>query len=262
MEVDCNNLVFPPWDRLVWQGDDRFMLGDLEFRLVSWGSPKMTSSGKTLILVKDQPFAASMSRLLRNLQPKRIVEFGIYQGASLVLLDKLYQPDVLIGFDERSSAPALDDYVANGLSLATLVPCYETLQDDAAAILRVLERHGCTQGLDLVIDDCSHLYEQSKRSFEIAFPLLSPGGIYLIEDWGWAHWSGAFQEKTFFKGTPLSLLLFELLILQASRPELIARIEIDFHHAAIVRGHETIEPETFQINASLLNTTPMNIPRR
>lgn len=32
----------------------------------------------------------------------------------------------------------------------------------------------------------SHAYEETKASFEFLFPLLSPGGVYLIEDWSWA----------------------------------------------------------------------------
>jgi len=41
--------------------------------------------------------------------------------------------------------------------------------------------------LDLVVDDASHTYEETRASFEFLFPLLSPGGIYVIEDWSWAH---------------------------------------------------------------------------
>jgi len=41
--------------------------------------------------------------------------------------------------------------------------------------------------LDLVVDDASHTYEETRVSFEFLFPLLSSGGIYVIEDWSWAH---------------------------------------------------------------------------
>ena len=43
------------------------------------------------------------------------------------------------------------------------------------------------QPLDLVIDDCSHLYEATRASFNELFPRLRPGGLYWIEDWPWAH---------------------------------------------------------------------------
>jgi hypothetical protein len=41
--------------------------------------------------------------------------------------------------------------------------------------------------LDLVVDDCSHLYEPTRASFNELFPRLRPGGAYVIEDWVWAH---------------------------------------------------------------------------
>ena len=37
--------------------------------------------------------------------------------------------------------------------------------------------------LDLVIDDASHLYGPTMASFEVLFPRLRPGGLYVIEDW-------------------------------------------------------------------------------
>src|SRR4029077_11377083 len=44
--------------------------------------------------------------------------------------------------------------------------------------------HDCFNGsIDVVIDDASHLYGPTRRSFEILFPLLKPGGAYIIEDW-------------------------------------------------------------------------------
>jgi predicted methyltransferase len=39
------------------------------------------------------------------------------------------------------------------------------------------------ESLDLVIDDASHMYALTKKSFETLFPLLRPGGLYIIEDW-------------------------------------------------------------------------------
>jgi hypothetical protein len=48
--------------------------------------------------------------------------------------------------------------------------------------------HEFSAPLDLVIDDASHIYGPTKASFQALFPLLRPGGLYLIEDWAWAHW--------------------------------------------------------------------------
>jgi len=77
--------------------------------------------------------------------------------------------------------------------------------------------------LDMVIDDASHRYSTTRKAFEIAFPLLKPGGSYVIEDWGWAHW----REFTAWQGqTALSKLVMELTMLCASRQDIVSEIQI------------------------------------
>jgi hypothetical protein len=39
--------------------------------------------------------------------------------------------------------------------------------------------------LDLVIDDGSHLAEQTETTFATLFPRIREGGFYVIEDWNW-----------------------------------------------------------------------------
>ena len=61
--------------------------------------------------------------------------------------------------------------------------------------IRVIGRHyaqllllSSTAPPDLIIDDASHLYSETKTSFETLFPQLRPGGLYIIEDWSWGCW--------------------------------------------------------------------------
>jgi hypothetical protein len=71
--------------------------------------------------------------------------------------------------------------------------------------------------VDLVVDDASHTYEATKTSFEILFPLLRPGGIYIIEDWSWAHHPNyQSQDATFSNRRALSNLLFEQIMVLGS----------------------------------------------
>ena len=93
-------------------------------------------------------------------------------------------------------------------------------------VLEYVVRNELANELDLVVDDASHTYEQTKASFEILFSLLQPGGIYLIEDWSWAHMP-RYQslDAPFSKRHALSNLLFEQIMLMGST-SLIAEIRI------------------------------------
>ena len=251
-----------PWKNLDWKTNDCFHLNGYTFELVSWGSPKKKSHENNFVLVKDQTFANSMGRILENSYPKTILEFGIYQGASLVLLDQLYKPDIIIGIDNRVGSDALLNYIQSRDGKTRFIAGYEMFQDDETAVARLLDEALAGSPLDLVIDDCSHLYLQSKRSFELTFPRLSEGGVYIIEDWGWAHWSGEFQERKFFEGTPLSQLIFELLMIQSSQPELIQRIEVDFHHVAVFRGTGAIDLASFSIDHLYRSNQTIRLEKR
>ena len=55
------------------------------------------------------------------------------------------------------------------------------------------------------------MYALTKKSFEALFPLLRPGGLYIIEDWAWGHWQ-AFQalDHPWSYEVPLTKLIFEI----------------------------------------------------
>ncbi len=48
---------------------------------------------------------------------------------------------------------------------------------------------------DIIIDDGGHTMNQQQTSFECLFPLLNPGGIYVIEDLHTSYWP-EFLDKT------------------------------------------------------------------
>jgi len=102
---------------------------------------------------------------------------------------------------------------------------FSTSQSDEK-VLEHIVRNELANELDLVVDDASHTYEETKGSFEILFPLLQPGGIYLIEDWSWAHMPGyQSSDAPFSKRHALSNLLFEQIMLLGSTL-LIAEIRV------------------------------------
>ena len=58
-------------------------------------------------------------------------------------------------------------------------------QDDAGFLKDVVREMG---GVDIVLDDGSHVASHQRASFETLFPLLSEGGLYIIEDVHTAYW--------------------------------------------------------------------------
>jgi len=58
-------------------------------------------------------------------------------------------------------------------------------QDDAAFLTRMSAEHG---PFDIVIDDGSHVPAQVIASFDVLFPLLADGGLYVIEDVQTTFW--------------------------------------------------------------------------
>ena len=45
------------------------------------------------------------------------------------------------------------------------------------------------------VDDASHFYFESRATLNLALPYMRPDGLYVIEDWGWAHWPGDVWQK-------------------------------------------------------------------
>jgi hypothetical protein len=89
------------------------------------------------------------------------------------------------------------------------------------------------------VDDASHLYRETRSTFEVLFPRLRPGGRYLIEDWGWAHYPEAlWQERGgWFHDRPaLTNLVVELLLIIGTSPELISDIRVAHDYVEVVRG--------------------------
>jgi hypothetical protein len=62
-----------------------------------------------------------------------------------------------------------------------------------------------------VLDDASHQYEPTKASFETLFPLLRPGGLYIIKDWSWGCWPTLPDKFPFPKSSELPRLVCQIM---------------------------------------------------
>ena len=112
-------------------------------------------------------------------RPVRILEIGVADGGSLQLWRRYFGPDAGVwGIDVDPACAMIDD------------PDVEIRigsQDDRYFLEGVVSEMG---GVDIVLDDGSHIAKHQRRSFEVLFPLLSEGGLYAVEDLHTSYWSG------------------------------------------------------------------------
>jgi len=121
-------------------------------------------------------------------KPVRLLEIGVMHGGSLELWRKYLGPQAKIfGVDIDPKITSLPDVTIRIGS-----------QTDAAFLRSVTAEMG---GLDIVIDDGSHVASHQRASFEILFPLLSNGGLYIVEDLHTAYWPGEWEGGYRRRGT-------------------------------------------------------------
>ncbi len=115
-----------------------------------------------------EPYAGSKVKLL---------EIGVSKGGSLGLWRKfLGGKAVIFGIDIDPSCAAYDGEFAS-VRIGS--------QDDPQFLRSVIGEMG---GIDIVLDDGSHVASHQRASFDVLFPLLSEGGLYIIEDMHTAYW--------------------------------------------------------------------------
>jgi predicted O-methyltransferase YrrM len=204
--------------------EGQFSLGGESFVVdISKGRHRRPSDSEAFTLVKNEPYLEIYQLLAAEFSARSILELGIFQGGSYVLLDKLFAPRRMsaVEISPQPVAPLMR-YVSKTQNRFVH---FSTSQSDHQALERIV-RDELADELDLVVDDASHSYEQTKASFEVLFPLLRPNGIYVIEDWSWAHHPD-YQSLDGPRGNrhALSNLLFEQIMLMGST-SLIAEIRV------------------------------------
>lgn len=115
----------------------------------------------------------------KSLRPLRVLEIGVQNGGSLQMWRKYFGPAATIfgididpickGFEEDGCQIRIGD------------------QSDPKFIAGVIDEMG---GVDVIIDDGSHIASHQLATFQTAFPLLADGGLYIVEDLHTSYWDG------------------------------------------------------------------------
>jgi cephalosporin hydroxylase len=101
----------------------------------------------------------------------RFLEIGVAGGGSLQMWRRYFGPDATIfGIDINPNCAAFDGK-AGHVRIGS--------QTDADFLRDVVSEMG---GVDVVLDDGSHVMNHVRRTLRLLFPLLSDNGVYMIED--------------------------------------------------------------------------------
>ncbi|HYI39434.1 MAG TPA: class I SAM-dependent methyltransferase [Allosphingosinicella sp.] len=106
-----------------------------------------------------------------------MLEIGVSKGGSLAMWRSYFGPRATIyGIDVNPDCAGYVDG-PNQVRIGS--------QDDPDFLRRVVKEMG---GIDVVLDDGSHVARHQQTSFETLFPLLNERGLYAIEDLHTAYW--------------------------------------------------------------------------
>ena len=257
---------------LEWKGDTRVAVDGVDFVLAP---TNMQAAGSAvaegaMLLRKPRWMVEQYVALRSQVDAANIFELGIYEGGSTALLALLFRPRRLVAVDlDTSRGNDLHTYLAaNGLS-ESVRPYFGVDQADRARLEEIVTQEFGSEPLDLVIDDASHLLDPTTASFNVLFPRLRPGGLFVIEDWSWQHLrDDALEEKLrtdekmrekFAQrfaarsglpqyDDPLSRLVLELVLTAAYAGNIVAEVlSVRRGWLVVRRGDAALDPDTFDI---------------
>jgi hypothetical protein len=114
------------------------------------------------------------SHLLAHRSPKSFLEIGLFlkdsQATDLFAWEKMFPNADIYGADIKSL------YLFNRDRIKT----FFVDQSDEKTILGL--KTLLPEKIDIILDDASHIYELTIKTFENMFDLVADGGIYMIED--------------------------------------------------------------------------------
>jgi hypothetical protein len=210
-------------------GGELLRVGDVEFRLIRLAAgPPATST--SFQVRKGRWMVERLAAIVRALRPARIVELGIAGGGSTAFFSQLLRPHKLVAIElDPDRVVALDEYIADHGLEESVRPYYGINQGDRDAVGAIVAEEFGSEPIDLVIDDASHRLAETTASFELLFPRLRPGGMYIIEDWNWA------AHDYPVDGPPLTDLVLEL-VGSCVRDGIIERLIVEPAYCQIVRS--------------------------
>lgn len=217
------------------------LLDDLVFRLEHYKDDSWELGDECFRFYKIKPLVDQYEEFWSLRDPfsaANLFELGIWDGGSVAFWSEIFRPRKHVAIDraDREDSPYFGRYKETHGREASISTYWRADQADKRRLQEIVEQE-FDGPLDLVIDDCSHLYAPTRASFEALFPLVRPGGLYVIEDWAWSHWD-EFRAPTheWAKEPPLTSLVFELVEAAGTSAAAIASLAVYEGFVVVERG--------------------------
>jgi predicted O-methyltransferase YrrM len=123
----------------------------------------------------------------RRMEPVRLLEVGVFFGASLKMWHAYFPNGTIYGIDTFKGDQGNGSHFDNAASFLAEAPAYPRMQvaicDQSSRA--DLERFAAAirEPFDFILDDGSHLMKDQQQTLGLLWPLLRPGGIYFMEDY-------------------------------------------------------------------------------
>jgi len=112
--------------------------------------------------------------LPRPCDTHRLLEFGVWKGESIRWLSDRYPDAIITGLDILPVSP---EWPIGGR-----ISYVQGDQGDKQHLEEIVKQVAGDDGLDLVIEDGSHLPDHQRNALLACLPSMSPGGTYVLED--------------------------------------------------------------------------------
>jgi predicted O-methyltransferase YrrM len=281
--------AYPQGCGIEWLSNRSFRLGGHDFNIPSSFADFVALAKEidkeTFYIAKTPNLISRYINRFAKRRLRNILELGVFRGGSAAFLQLIAKPERLLAVElSPVRMEILDRFIATEGLERSLVVEYGVDQSNATLVRKLATEHlGSGRSIDLVIDDASHLLAPTRTSFETLFPLLRPGGLYIIEDYANMHIlaseyldhaleGAAPAQKLVTAGVkgglqadrkPCHLLAVEAMLASIVVPGLIRRVVVDRHWLEIERGGDDFDdPNSFDLKAlaadqfSLLESAP------
>jgi predicted O-methyltransferase YrrM len=275
MAATSNAITWLPGgeEKSSWFGQvERFRIAGVDFEC----SFEHGSKPDRFLICKNRGLVEDYLAVFDDFPDANMVELGIMDGGSVALAALAATPAKLVALElEERRVAALDDLLEREGLTQRIRPYYGVDQADRDRLRTIVDDEFGNQDLDLVVDDASHLLDETRASFETLFPRLRPGGLFLIEDWNWQHRMAmaaaatiesnsrvrAKLERLMREGSvgataapaaqpsdpPLARMVVELVLAQAESDEFLSEVSVSPWWVGIRRGAGDLDPVGFRL---------------